>query len=564
MSGLGSKYIHYTLRGFLNDGIEPPKKGQPVTNNTITKIIDEQNKYVKSFFEEKQSEESAKKLENSINEYFKVKQGLTNTNKIGKEINFTTDDINSIDAAIKECLTSDGYIQQIQENLTNDIENLVNIINSFSIKNTQIIINISTIQSRFNHLSKLVEQIDNDIQNAAKNGIKSSKSLISAKQISAYLKKLMNIFDKLIQKYTNESKINLDKIKIGQRASKIIFNFNKDNDKYKKQIEQGITNLTVRDFLKAFNDVLSSIKGQLVTAFSGDVGEYSAAIIALKAMQKGQENITDNLTDFAKQAKKGQEKSSIVMDINKDYIDQNKLLEALGKNNYEINNGIITAKKSSQNKIDVEFVFKIDKEEQPLNLSVKALSYSPNDSSYKIHLMKASPLLYLLMNDKENNISSYYLNLNVKMHTNSNNNTSLETSQNIINWRNSINTIIKKTIFVEALSAAGLEKNYENNSNNIPNYLLVLFKAAGEAEDKAKIYSIKSIVNKILENDNSNLKGIYFSNFPEELFPNNWLGKENNIMSARNRITELLAYLNSYKISVIMYPNQIGITGVNN
>ena len=255
----------------------------------------------------------------------------------------------------------------------------------------------------------------------------------------------------------------------------------------------------------------------------GDVFEYWLALASQYA-----DGLAEVESDkIIEQCVKGTSKSGIQISFDKfssDYVDIDQIANSgvfkQGWQRIDDSNSFMFDK-PIQNKLDV--LFKWDGDE----LRISAKNYKLADSGKLIHLVSGTSLLYLIQAENVDFINHW---LNCVAGSKSN---------NLGKILQDAHTTMKLTLFVQALTGMNQGSGFADT-----------FVLNNRTKKHIYVRSMKEILDAV----ENNVEAIKISNYPNSI-PNKWVGKNMGVMSqasAKQRISNLIAALQTYKISVSM------------
>lgn len=299
------------------------------------------------------------------------------------------------------------------------------------------------------------------------------------------------------------------------------------------------------DLFQSIRETIKSIQGP-TNKDLGDLGELFVAYMISAAAGILSDNIQNIISQLKNAIVGGQGQktvlsgfgngvsmSMLVQELNKGK-DEN--IKSSNKNkNWVLSDGTIISAKSSQGTVDVSVDFPSDTQLQQLfgtnqlNASVKNYTKGIRNG---IYILSGAPLLSLLMLVNTNFVN-HYLNLIVQ-------------HDDGVNFSpGGMTDTLKEAIAVRALSGArGAVNNFKTSDMFIVNSGGVF-----------RVITTEELFGKISQNINEYVEvtGLPTGNIPNNKVGGNYL----NLSDAQIRITNLLATLNSFKISMSLRPNAL-------
>ena len=217
----------------------------------------------------------------------------------------------------------------------------------------------------------------------------------------------------------------------------------------------------------------------------------------------------------------GQQTGNTKISLNKlsKYVDTNQLVHFLNNKSWKVNDNTTLTLKGSQGKADVILNWNGDQ----LNISAKNYSLQ----NYKnIHIVSGISLFSLIMNEDSSFINHWLNTVTVN-----------KNKTNTLPHIQLAHQAMKATILVKGLTGQGLGRSQVADTFILNN----------RSKRKIEVYSMSDIANKV----NKDLdKYLHLTNYPKTILQT-WVGssKAFSEMDAQIRITQLLAKLDSYKIS---------------
>lgn len=358
-----------------------------------------------------------------------------------------------------------------------------------------------------------------------------NKETISVQQLQNYATTLQNIGEQLTNKQ------NISPSDINQLNSTI----KRVQDYIKICQQQGIvkisdlsTNDQAKDIIAQINNTLQ-IASLPWAAATGEVFEDFLAMASIYAQGKS-DQITDSLIKEILVGSSGRSKVSIQLDkFDSDFVKTDLLQSSSAFRNkkgainsftdYEINLG------TTQDKLDVVMNWNGDK------LMVSAKNYKLKDNSALIHLVSGTSLLYMIQNEDVDFVN-HWLNTIT---------TNGKSDRIAKNYLQAAHTAMKITLFAKALTGQGLNRTGVADT----------FVVNNRSKKHIYVWNMKDVFDACI----NNLDSIKFKNYPETI-SNNWVGSGKRIPSRTNadqRISNLIAKLHTYKLSVSISPKHLGI-----
>lgn len=368
--------------------------------------------------------------------------------------------------------------------------------------------------NQYIRLSVLLERIKTieDLMGSIKNP--SDKTVINntINQIYKNIKQLTGVFIKDLRKNNLEA---------GQKIIKI-------GEGYEKNKEMVISiNETLNQLIK---DYLAT---PAINLQKGELFEYAIALAPAIALQKGTKELNKELQNFAK-TKVGGDRSRVQINLDKNFDKEiGRALANASIPGYMLNsdNNTILSYGVSQDKIDINLSW------GGKTIPVSAKNIKLN-SSYNIHILSGSSLLYLLQNENSDFINHY---LNV-------------TSSHIdreadLSLFHAAHEAAKIAILAKALTG-----NLENRKSATT---FIINDNSKAGEESIQIYDMYDLVKKAITNIDSyakitgngkDLSSIHFNNKLVDM-------QELSSDAAINRIANLLLNIHSYKMNVQLKKN---------
>lgn len=364
--------------------------------------------------------------------------------------------------------------------------------------------------------------------------IKADRKKISVSKIEEYLRTITGLVDgsikinKLGQTKENQALIKKTKDDLQNYLNSV-------KDTTKKEIKIDKSNISL------FDDINTVLKFQSLP-YAMAIGDIFEIWLALASDYAGGRAV-DLADEFVeKNLIKGSSRSTPIISLNNfsdEYVSAKKLMESgvfsKGWQRIDENNSFqMTA--PTQDKLDVVFEWNGD------TLNVSAKNYSLNSSSSMIHLVSGTSLLYLISNENADFVN-HWLNL---VAANSDGE-----GDNLSAARQAAHIEMKLTILMKALTGQGLGQSGVSDT----------FILNARSQGKVYVRSMSSIINNIekLIGSGSEIRGIHISNYPNTI-SNTWVGSNKSELSessALERISNLIAQLHTYKISVEVSPEAL-------
>lgn len=263
----------------------------------------------------------------------------------------------------------------------------------------------------------------------------------------------------------------------------------------------------------------------------GDAFEYWLALASqyggAKAVELSDKLIVDTLV-------KGGERSNPIISLSNfsdEYVNMDELLKSgVFSQGWQPLNDYTGFKfdKPTQDKLDMIFNWEGDE------LHVSAKNYKLADSKQMIHLVSGTSLLYLISGENTDFVNHW---LNCVSGSDSVSGKLLQ----------SAHIAMKLTLLVKALTGMGTSAA----SNTADTFIL-----NNRAASHIYVRSMGQILDSIDNLISKDINGVRFSHYPDRI-PNKWVGAHRGAMSqaaAYMRITNLIAKLHTYNISVSMSP----------
>lgn len=297
------------------------------------------------------------------------------------------------------------------------------------------------------------------------------------------------------------------------------------------------TDSSAKDLLAQINRVLKMQSIPKALAI-GDAFEYWLALASMyggaKAVEVSDQLIIDTLV-------KGGNRSNPIISLNNfsdEYINMDDLMAsgAFSKGWQPLNDYTgFMFNKPTQDKLDMVFNWKGDE------LKVSAKNYKLTSSGSLIHLVSGTSLLYLIGGENTDFVNHW---LNCVSGVDSIGGKLLQ----------SAHIAMKLTILVKALTGLGTSAQANISDTFILNHRI---------QQHIYVRSMAQILNNVENLITKDVNGVRFSGYPNRI-PNKWVGKKQGPMSrvsAQARITNLIATLHTYNISVSITPE--ATTGVS-
>lgn len=350
---------------------------------------------------------------------------------------------------------------------------------------------------------------------------------IYLKTLEKYLQTIKLMADDAIKL---KGKADISKINDTIKNLEAYINMNKDQNYI------SLTNNTAaQSLMKDINEVLKMQSIPKALAI-GDAFEYWLAIASQYAGAKAVELSDDLIIDTLV---KGGDRSNPIISMSNfsdEYVSMDELIAsgAFSPGWKPIdNNTAFRFNKPTQDKLDMVFNWKGDE------LKVSAKNYKLENSTSTIHLVSGTSLLYLISTENIDFVN-HWLNTVTGSPSESIESTRLQQAH----------IAMKLTIFAKALT--GLDTSAQSNVANT-------FILNHRTNHHIYVRSMREIFDSVEALADKDLKGVNFSNYPIRI-PNVWVGAKRGAMSAasaQQRISNLIAKLHTYNISVSMKPEAL-------
>lgn len=355
--------------------------------------------------------------------------------------------------------------------------------------------------------------------------ISNRKEEIDISVLENYLQRIINLAN------TNNKAKSFDINKINQTIQELENYINTHQNEKKVSL----TNATAQNLIANINEVLKMQSVPMALAI-GDAFEYWLALASQYAGAKAIEEADKVVNDLVKGTTGRSNPIISLSNFSDEFVSMDDLINSgvFSPNWKPINNSTaFKFDKPTQDKLDVVFEWKGDE----LNISAKNYKLSSDDKM--IHLVSGTSLLYLISTENTDFVNHW-------LNTVSGNSGDTIAKANLT----SAHIAMKLTLFAKALTGMGTS----SNSNVADTFIL-------NNRTKSHIYvrnmkNVFNAVDSIIDND---INAVRFKNYPNRI-PNVWVGKKQGAMdraSAQQRITNLIARLHTYNISVSMNPNKI-------
>ena len=374
---------------------------------------------------------------------------------------------------------------------------------TYKLNDTQYI-QLPVLLERIKTIEKLMGTIESPSDKIAINN--------TIKQIYQNIKQLTGIFIKDLR---------INNLEAGQRIFRI-------GEGYEKNKEMVISiNETLNQLIK---DYLAT---PAINLQKGELFEYAIALAPAIALQKGTKELNKELQNFAK-TKVGGNRSRVQIDLDKNFNEEiGRALANASIPGYMLNsdNNTILSYGVSQDKIDINLSW------GGKTIPVSAKNIKLN-SSYNIHILSGSSLLYLLQNENSDFVNHY---LNVT--------SSHKDSEADLSLFYAAHEAAKIAILAKALTG-----NLENRKSATT---FIINDNSKTGEESIQIYDMYDLVKKAITNIDSYVKITGNEKDLSSIHFNNKLVDMQKLSSdaAINRIANLLLNIHSYKMNVQLKKN---------
>lgn len=301
----------------------------------------------------------------------------------------------------------------------------------------------------------------------------------------------------------------------GQRGKRTIYGSNR-----KQHLALSTSHTSL---IEDINTVCSMINSDgLSKRQKGDILEY--VIAATKACMIGES--VEGIRKAMKENKKGSDNSFTItnLDFFMDGIDKNIFKFKVEE---ESENGrYLFSSSSSQGKLDVI----LDWESKPIRISAKNENLRHNSNN--INLVNESPLTYLIQ-DSNSNFINHYLNLSA---------THLDDEKSASTYLNEIQTIMKQTLFLKALTGATFGR-FDSRAN------IFIINDNQKSNGGIQVYSVDQLIEKAISNMKDYIRIVTKPQF-ENIKYNNTFSSS----SSQERINNIIKEVYQTKVTVRMTP----------
>lgn len=354
---------------------------------------------------------------------------------------------------------------------------------------------------------------------------------ISVQQLQNYATTLQNIGEQLTNKQ-DVSPSDINQLNLTIKRVEAYIKTCQNNGIVK--INDLSTNDQAKDIIAQINNTLQ-LASLPWAAATGEVFEDFLTMATIYA-QKKSDQITDTLIKDILVGSSGRSKVSIQLNnFDSDFVNANLLQNSSAfKNkkgsinnftNYEFNLG------TTQDKLDVNMTWNGDK------LRVSAKNYKLKDNSALIHLVSGTSLLYMIQNENVDFIN-HWLNIIT---------VSGKSDKIAKSYLQAAHTAMKTTLFAKALTGQGLGRSGVADTFIVNN----------RSKKHIYVWSMKEVFDACI----NNLDSVKFKNYPETI-SNNWVGSGKKVpsnASAQQRISNLIAKVHTYKLSISVSAKQLGV-----